>query len=66
MINSPPDGYTVYLVNPANGINASLYKKLPFNFIRDMAPVGGLMRVPNVMTVIRACRRRRWPSSSRT
>ncbi len=51
VINSAPDGYTVYLVNPANGINASLYKKLPFNFIRDMAPVGGLMRVPNVMTV---------------
>ena len=51
VINSPPDGYTVYLVNPANGINASLYKKLPFNFIRDMAPVGGLMRVPNVMMV---------------
>ncbi len=51
VINSPPDGYTVYLVNPANGINASLYKKLNFNFIRDMAPVGGLMRVPNVMTV---------------
>ncbi len=51
VINAAPDGYTVYLVNPANGINASLYKKLPFNFIRDMAPVGGLMRVPNVMTV---------------
>jgi tripartite-type tricarboxylate transporter receptor subunit TctC len=51
VINSPPDGYTVYLVNPANGINASLYKKLNFNFIRDMAPVGGIMRVPNVMIV---------------
>jgi tripartite-type tricarboxylate transporter receptor subunit TctC len=51
VINSPPDGYTVYLVNPANGINASLYKKLNFNFIRDMAPVGGIMRVPNVMLV---------------
>ena len=51
VINSPPDGYTVYLVNPANGINASLYKKLTFNFVRDMAPVGGIMRVPNVMTV---------------
>ena len=49
VINSPPDGYTIYLVNPANGINASLYKKLNFNFIRDMAPVGGIMRVPNVM-----------------
>jgi len=51
VINSPPDGYTVYLVNPANAINASLYKKLNFNFIRDMAPVGGVMRVPNVMVV---------------
>jgi tripartite-type tricarboxylate transporter receptor subunit TctC len=51
VINSPPDGYTVYLVNPANGINASLYKKLPFNFVRDMAPVGGITRVPNVMAV---------------
>jgi tripartite-type tricarboxylate transporter receptor subunit TctC len=51
VINSPPDGYTVYLVNPANGINASLYKKLNFNFVRDMAPVGGILRVPNVMIV---------------
>jgi len=51
VINSAPDGYTVYLVNPANGINASLYKKLSFNFIRDMAPVGGILRVPNVMEV---------------
>jgi len=51
VINAPPDGYTVYLVNPANGINASLYKRLPFNFIRGMAPVGGITRVPNVMTV---------------
>jgi tripartite-type tricarboxylate transporter receptor subunit TctC len=51
VINAPPDGYTVYLVNPANGINASLYKRLPFNVIRDMAPVGGITRVPNVMTV---------------
>jgi tripartite-type tricarboxylate transporter receptor subunit TctC len=51
VINSPPDGYTVYLVNPANGINTTLYKKLNFNFIRDMAPVGGIMRVPNVMVV---------------
>jgi tripartite-type tricarboxylate transporter receptor subunit TctC len=51
MINSPPDGYTVLLVNPANAINATLYKKLSFNFIRDTLPVGGLMRVPNVMEV---------------
>jgi tripartite-type tricarboxylate transporter receptor subunit TctC len=51
VVNAPPDGYTVLLVNPANGINASLYKKLPFNFIRDIAPVGGIYRVPNVMEV---------------
>ena len=51
VINSPPDGYTLLLVNPANGINASLYKNLNFNFIRDIAPVAGIMRVPNVMEV---------------
>jgi tripartite-type tricarboxylate transporter receptor subunit TctC len=53
-IKSPPDGYTVFLVNPANAINASLYTKLPFNFLRDMEPVAGLVRVPNVMEVPRA------------
>lgn len=46
-----PDGYTVHLVNPANAINATLYPKLPFNFLDDFVPVGGLVRVPNVMTV---------------
>jgi tripartite-type tricarboxylate transporter receptor subunit TctC len=51
VVNAPPDGYTVLLVNPANGINASLYRKLNFNFIRDIAPVAGLTRVPNVMEV---------------
>jgi tripartite-type tricarboxylate transporter receptor subunit TctC len=49
--NSAPDGYTILLVNPANGINATLYKKLPFNFLRDIAPVAGITRVPNVMEV---------------
>src|SRR5882672_6324729 len=51
VVNSPPDGYTLFLVNPANGINATLYKNLPFNFIRDIAPVAGLVRSPNVMEV---------------
>jgi tripartite-type tricarboxylate transporter receptor subunit TctC len=51
VVNSPPDGYTILLVNPANAINASLYAKLNFNFMRDIAPVAGLARVPNVMTV---------------
>jgi len=49
--HAAPDGYTVFLVNPANAINASLYKNLPFDFIRDMAPVAGFIRVPNVMEV---------------
>jgi tripartite-type tricarboxylate transporter receptor subunit TctC len=53
-IKSPPDGYTVFLVNPANAINASLYVRLPFNFLRDMEPVAGLVRVPNVMEVPRS------------
>jgi tripartite-type tricarboxylate transporter receptor subunit TctC len=51
VINAPPDGYTMLLVNPANGINATLYKNLNFNFIRDIAPVAGLVRTPNVMEV---------------
>jgi tripartite-type tricarboxylate transporter receptor subunit TctC len=51
VVKSAPDGYTMLLVNPANGINATLYKNLPFNLIRDIAPVAGLIRVPNVMEV---------------
>ena len=39
------------LVNPAHGINATLYPKLKFNFMRDIVPVAGLMRVPNVMEI---------------
>jgi tripartite-type tricarboxylate transporter receptor subunit TctC len=51
VVNAPPDGYTMLLVNPANGINATLYKNLNFNFIRDIAPVAGIVRTPNVMEV---------------
>jgi tripartite-type tricarboxylate transporter receptor subunit TctC len=50
-VRAPADGYTIFLVNPANAINATLYRKLPFVFLDDMAPVGGITRVPNVMTV---------------
>jgi tripartite-type tricarboxylate transporter receptor subunit TctC len=50
-IRSAPDGYTMLLVNPANGINATLYKNLNFDFIRDVAPVAGIVRTPNVMVV---------------
>ena len=45
------DGYTLLLVGPTNAINATLYDKLNFNFIRDIAPVAGIIRVPNVMVV---------------
>ena len=51
VVNAPGDGHTLLLVNPANGINATLYKNLPFNFIRDIVPVAGLVRTPNVMEV---------------
>ncbi|HET9204838.1 MAG TPA: tripartite tricarboxylate transporter substrate binding protein [Burkholderiaceae bacterium] len=51
VVNAPPDGYTMLLVNPANGINATLYKNLNYNFIRDITPVAGLIRTPNVMEV---------------
>jgi tripartite-type tricarboxylate transporter receptor subunit TctC len=51
VVNSPPDGYTMLLVNPANGINATLYKNLTFNVVRDIVGVAGLVRTPNVMEV---------------
>ena len=50
-MRAPPDGYTLLLVSPANAINATLYEKLNFNFIRDIAPVAGIIRAPNVMVV---------------
>jgi tripartite-type tricarboxylate transporter receptor subunit TctC len=46
-----PDGYTILLVNPANAINSSLYTHLNFAFLRDIDPVAGFIRVPNVMEV---------------
>jgi tripartite-type tricarboxylate transporter receptor subunit TctC len=51
VVKAAPDGYTMLLVNPANGINATLYKELSFNVIRDLAPVAGIVRTPNVMEV---------------
>jgi tripartite-type tricarboxylate transporter receptor subunit TctC len=53
-LKSPPDGYTLFLVNPANGINHTLYKNLPFNILTDLAPVAGLITSPNVMEVTNA------------
>src|SRR5204862_1033708 len=51
VIHSPPDGYTVLVVSSPHAINATLYDNLRFNFVRDMAPVAGIMRIPNVMVV---------------
>jgi tripartite-type tricarboxylate transporter receptor subunit TctC len=50
-VRAAPDGYTLLLVNPANAVNATLYEKLNFNFIQDIAPVAGFIRTPNVMEV---------------
>jgi len=51
VVHAPPDGYTLLLVAPANAINATLYDKLNYNFMRDIAPVAPLIRFPNVMVV---------------
>jgi tripartite-type tricarboxylate transporter receptor subunit TctC len=51
VVRAPADGYTLLLVAPANTINATLYEKLNYNFIRDIAPVAGLIRFPNVIVV---------------
>jgi tripartite-type tricarboxylate transporter receptor subunit TctC len=50
-INSPPDGYTLVVVAHPNAINATLYTKLPFNFLNDIAAVSPLVRLTNVMEV---------------
>jgi tripartite-type tricarboxylate transporter receptor subunit TctC len=47
-LSAPPDGYTVAFVGPNNAINATLYEKLPFDFIRDSVPVAGTMQLTNV------------------
>jgi tripartite-type tricarboxylate transporter receptor subunit TctC len=51
VVRAAPDGYTLLLVTAANAINATLYDNLSFNFVRDIAPVAGLVRVPLVMVI---------------
>ena len=51
VINAPPDGHTLLFVTPVNAINATLYGGLAFNFVRDIAPVAGLVTVPFVLVV---------------
>jgi tripartite-type tricarboxylate transporter receptor subunit TctC len=51
VVHAPADGYTLLLVNPANATSATFYDKLNFNFIRDIAPVAGIMRAATIMEV---------------
>jgi len=51
VVRAQPDGYTLLLVSAANAIGATLYENLNFVFLRDIAPVAGVIRVPNVMEV---------------
>src|SRR5262249_35111711 len=51
VVRALPDGYTLLAVSVANALNATLYEKLNFNFIRDIVPVAGTMRVPGIMVV---------------
>jgi tripartite-type tricarboxylate transporter receptor subunit TctC len=51
VVKAAPDGYTILLANPANAVNATLYKHLNFVFLRDLEPVAGFIRVTNVMEV---------------
>jgi tripartite-type tricarboxylate transporter receptor subunit TctC len=51
VLSSPPDGYTIGFVAPNNAINATLYDDIPFDFVRDSAPVAGTMKLANVLEV---------------
>jgi tripartite-type tricarboxylate transporter receptor subunit TctC len=51
VVRAPPDGYTLLLVDPTASINATLYEKLNFNFMRDIALVAGIVLLPQVMVV---------------
>src|SRR6476469_218705 len=53
-VNSPPDGYTLLFVAPNNAISTSLYKKLPYDFIRDTVPVASIMQLTNMLVVSNA------------
>jgi len=64
VVNAAPDGYTLLLATVPNAVNASLYEKLKFDFIRDIAPVAGIIRVPMVILLNPSVPASRFPSSS--
>jgi tripartite-type tricarboxylate transporter receptor subunit TctC len=49
VVRAPPDGYTLLMVGPSSAVNATLYDRLPFVFLRDIAPVAGVIRQPQIM-----------------
>ena len=51
VVNAPPDGYTLLLVGASSAINATLYEKLNFNFLRDITPIAGIISIPFIMVV---------------
>ena len=51
VVNAPPDGYTLLLVGASSAINATLYEKLSFNFLRDITPVSGIISIPFIMVI---------------
>jgi tripartite-type tricarboxylate transporter receptor subunit TctC len=51
VVRAPPDGYTLLLVSTTNAINTTLYDKLNFNFVRDIAPIAPIVRFPYIMVV---------------
>ena len=63
VVRAPGDGYTLLLIGPPAAINVTLYDNLSFNFIRDIAPVAAIVRVPFVSWSIHRFQPRRWPSS---
>ena len=51
VVSAAPDGYTLLAIAHVQPINATLYKQLPYNFARDIAPVAGMVQMPNVLEV---------------
>jgi tripartite-type tricarboxylate transporter receptor subunit TctC len=64
VVRAPADGYTLLLATPSSAINATLFEKLSYNFLRDIVPIAGIFRVPNVMVVHPSVPPRPFPSLS--